>query len=199
MARKKMRWWKFWGDYFSSLEFGDSINALELGCGRTPTRGCVTIDRDAALGADVCHDLNVVPWPFASESFDVIVAFSVIEHVHDPIKVLVECHRILRPGGKVVLLTPHFSAAGSYVDPTHLWHLSAQSFDYLIQGTDLEHRYGSFATARYVMTTRLISLAGAWEWVPGLQYFVNRFPGFWEKYLCFIIRGEGLYFELGRA
>ena len=44
----------------------------------------------------------------ASESFDVAMMDSVIEHVLDPLRVLQIVHRILRPRGVVVLKTPRF-------------------------------------------------------------------------------------------
>ena len=44
----------------------------------------------------------------ASESFDVAMMDSVIEHVLDPLRVLQIVHRILRPRGVVVLKTPKF-------------------------------------------------------------------------------------------
>ena len=46
--------------------------------------------------------------PFASESFDAILSFDVIEHVQDVPKTLSECHRVLRPGGKAFLAFPSY-------------------------------------------------------------------------------------------
>lgn len=39
------------------------------------------------------------------ESFDVVTVFEVIEHLKNPIRLLRECHRILRPGGLMVFRT----------------------------------------------------------------------------------------------
>lgn len=49
---------------------------------------------------------------FASDYFDVITANHVFEHVHDPIGFLKEIYRILRPGGKMILVTPNFNSLG---------------------------------------------------------------------------------------
>src|SRR6202165_3667238 len=45
--------------------------------------------------------------PFAGESFDLIVCLWVLEHLKEPLKVLSEVRRVLRPGGHFVFLTPN--------------------------------------------------------------------------------------------
>jgi predicted SAM-dependent methyltransferase len=53
-------------------------------------------------------DLNR-PLPVESASVDCTYAFSVLEHLLMPCAFLAECHRVLRPGGRLVLLTPNIS------------------------------------------------------------------------------------------
>lgn len=43
---------------------------------------------------------------FKSQTFDAVVALEVLEHVHEPIKVLTEIKRILKKNGYAVLLVP---------------------------------------------------------------------------------------------
>lgn len=45
--------------------------------------------------------------PFAPESFDLITSSHVIEHVHDPLAHLGQVRRLLRPGGRTVIVTPN--------------------------------------------------------------------------------------------
>ena len=45
--------------------------------------------------------------PFAGQSFDLVVCLWVLEHVESPESVLREVHRVLRPGGHFVFLTPN--------------------------------------------------------------------------------------------
>ena len=42
--------------------------------------------------------------PFAGESFDVVVSTQVYEYVHDMPAALAQAHRVLKPGGRIVIL-----------------------------------------------------------------------------------------------
>lgn len=44
--------------------------------------------------------------PFPAQSFDVVTASALIEHVDDPRAMLCEVHRVLCPGGVVIITTP---------------------------------------------------------------------------------------------
>ena len=54
----------------------------------------------------VC-DIAAIPEP--DESFDAILCSEVLEHVPDPIKVIDEFARLLKPGGKLILTAPFAS------------------------------------------------------------------------------------------
>ena len=62
----------------------------------------------------VPHDLAVIPLPFSSETFDVIVFAEVLEHLNfNPLPLLCEFSRILRPSGVVYLATPNLVSASN--------------------------------------------------------------------------------------
>ena len=44
--------------------------------------------------------------PFEDESFDVVTMLAVLEHIENEKHILQEIHRVLRPGGKLVLTVP---------------------------------------------------------------------------------------------
>jgi len=46
------------------------------------------------------------PLPFADGSFDAVVMLATLEHFHDTAPVARECHRVLRPGGRVIITVP---------------------------------------------------------------------------------------------
>ena len=49
---------------------------------------------------------------FPESHFDAVHSAHVIEHVYDPLSLLRECHRILKPGGRLVILTPNIESWG---------------------------------------------------------------------------------------
>jgi SAM-dependent methyltransferase len=61
--------------------------------------------------------------PLASETFDVVICASLIEHVPDPARLLEEVRRILRPGGMAYLSFPPFYTpiGGHQFSPFHLF------------------------------------------------------------------------------
>ncbi len=186
---------RFWSERFPYLrEFARSHRVLHAGPGHEAELG-ITVDRNPLVKPDVIADLNK-SLPFRAGSFDAIYAFSVLEHLEGFFEVMAEFHRILRPGGFVAILTPHFSNDASFVDPSHRLHLSSRSFDYLIGGSGLERDYGFYASARFSIRIRLLMLEPPWNRLPWLQRIVNRFPSTYERLFCYVVRGRGVYVEL---
>jgi ubiquinone/menaquinone biosynthesis C-methylase UbiE len=66
--------------------------------------------------------------PLPDESFDIVLSWSVFEHVSNPVAVLSEMRRILRPGGFMFLqIWPlYFSQRGS-----HLWNWYPEGWEHL--------------------------------------------------------------------
>ena len=57
-------------------------------------------------------DLNE-PLPFADASFDALACVDGIEHIENPFALIREAHRVLRPGGSLVISTPNIMALRS--------------------------------------------------------------------------------------
>jgi len=55
----------------------------------------------------VCADLNSGKLPYADEGLDDVTCIEVIEHVLDPMKLLRDIYRVLKPNGQLVLTTPN--------------------------------------------------------------------------------------------
>ena len=102
------------------------MDILNLGAGNKIIEGAVNHDQvKHRPEIDVVHDLDVLPWPWADESFDVIAARAVFEHLRiNLFQSMDECWRILRPGGKAVIKIPYWKHDNSYADPSHYWHFA---------------------------------------------------------------------------
>jgi len=61
--------------------------------------------------SDVSHQVDIQDMPFADESYDLIFASHVLEHVRDDNRALKEIWRVLRPGGVAILPVPVVSEA----------------------------------------------------------------------------------------
>lgn len=165
---------------------------LELGAGRTPSSaGVVTLDRAASTRPDIVHDINVVPWPLETSSFDLIRCYDVVEHLDDLLSVMGEIHRVGAPGARVEITTPHYSSANSWTDPTHRHHLGIRSFDYFTDG----HALSYYSDARFTIRERRIrfrnTLAGR-----VIERFANRHPELYEEHLAWMLPAFFLWFVL---
>ena len=125
---------------------------LDAGCGRylkfskelAPTAEVVGIDLEPTLEATnecfpfgICGDLAKLP--LRSEYFDVVISRFVVEHLPDPTQVFEELYRVLKPGGKVILLTP---CKWDYVSliaaaTPYFWHRSLVSRIFRVSKDDV--------------------------------------------------------------
>lgn len=96
---------------------------LDLGCGQNKrSPGFVGVDSLALTGVDIVHDLTQ-PWPWEDDSVTEIHASHFLEHF-DPLDrchIVNEMWRVLKVGGTVTIICPHWSSCRAYGDPTHKW------------------------------------------------------------------------------
>ena len=167
---------------------------LDVGCGINKYPGAIGIDRNPRTRADVIANLDQFPYPFRDGSFGQLRASHVIEHVADVVAAMEEFHRVLAPGGRVFITTPHYTDFSSFCDPTHRWHLNSFSFRYF---GDNHGGFGYYSQARFREISVHVKLLALWRYL-GFEFLVNRFPRFrrfWEYYLCYVIRGKVMDFE----
>lgn len=72
---------------------------------------------------------NFPPFAVASDQYDVVVSFQVIEHIPDDVFYLKEIHRVLKPGGLALITTPNRSMSLT----RNPWHEREYTGDELLQ------------------------------------------------------------------
>jgi SAM-dependent methyltransferase len=131
---------------------------LDIGCGKNKREGFVGLDQFAMDGVDVVCKLNtrvwtftdlpkeplnegvIVPNPtkglfmFSDNSVDEVHSSHFLEHLTGSERVFFfnELYRIMKPGAKATIITPHWASNRAYGDFTHQWPpVSEMSFFYL--------------------------------------------------------------------
>lgn len=173
---------------------------LDVGCGTNKHPGAIGLDNNPRTGADVIHDLGEIPYPFPDSEFDLVISNHVVEHVPDVMAFISELHRITRPGGRIRLLTPHYTNPDWANDPTHRNHINSYTFNTFLPDRQL---FDFYTDIQLKPLDCYVSLLGLWKAV-GIEFLVNsdrknhklRFlRKFWEQYLSYVIRGKELRFE----
>lgn len=99
---------------------------LQLGCGTSPKKGYINLDKEKLKGVDVVHNLDKYPWPFPDSYFDEVYGQDVIEHVQDLFKAMNEIRRICRKGAVVRLIVPYWHSSAAFY-PNHNYFFNVDS------------------------------------------------------------------------
>lgn len=96
---------------------------LDIGCGKKKQDGHIGIDRISFPGVDHVLDAGNDRWPFDDGSIDEVYASHFVEHLtpKERIHFANEAHRVLKKGGKALIIVPHWASARAYGDLTHQW------------------------------------------------------------------------------
>jgi ubiquinone/menaquinone biosynthesis C-methylase UbiE len=81
--------------------------------------------------------------PFDDNSFDIVYTKSFVEHFYHPEKIFKEIFRVLKPGGKVITLTPHwkYMYKNFYEDYSHRTPFTIESINYIQQTSGFKNIY----------------------------------------------------------
>jgi SAM-dependent methyltransferase len=183
---------------------------LDIGC----ASGTFIAEAQAvyrAAGADISFDacrvarnqgLDVVvadaaALPFASASLDVITMWDTLEHISDPVAVLADVARVLRPGGTLALTTGDVSSLCARLSgrrwhlltvPEHRYFFSPRSLMRVFDRVGLRctacHHAGGYYSPAYILERLAKSLRAGigaverlhgWRWLRETTVYVNLF------------------------
>lgn len=164
------------------LDLKSGLEVLDAGCGtgnllaallaRQPGVQAAGLDfspamlrltrRKASTASVRVHNLNET-FPYRPASFDAITCVNVIYTLPDPVAVLSEFRRVLRPGGRVVLVTPlpGFSPATILADQVRRARTTAAWMEILVH-------------IPHVVAIMLLNAIIQWRGVQGSYHFVDR-------------------------
>ena len=171
------------------------MRVLQLGCGSDKYPGAIGLDVNPRSEADVICDLNLYPYPFAADTFDLVLCEHILEHLDDVIKVMEEIHRVSRAGARVIIRVPHFSSVYYYSDPTHKHPFGRHSFDYFVPGTPV--RKFNYSSVEFHLVQVGFPPPPDAGWIKRAIFRrINGFGDFYERRLTFIFPRHLLEFHL---
>lgn len=100
--------------------------------------------------------------PLPDNSADYYLILNIVEHVKEPLKMLQECERILKPGGKVLLYVPNIRE--EHQVPCDYFRYTRYGFQTIIDKTNLK-------TIKAEPVSGVFDVAGM-----ALQHSINYFP-----------------------
>lgn len=126
------------------------MSELLIGCGNSRRKkltlddnwewsDLTTLDHDPNCEADITHDLESVPWPVASDSFDEVHAYEVLEHLGKQgdfrafFAHFGEIYRALKPGGLLIATVPAWNDVWAWADPSHTRVIAPETLVFLDQ------------------------------------------------------------------
>jgi len=179
---------------------------IDIGSGPRPRPGFYGLDREAAEGVDIVADLNQPLDLLPDNCAEHVFSSHSLEHIDDLLLAVREIHRIVRPGGLVEIIAPHFSNPYYYSDPTHVRFFGLYTMSYFV---DVEKQPGARKVPAFPGAPRFemeaVTLAfyrfNLFDrlFVPLLRYLVNRTPGaqhFYELRLAWIFPAAEVRYKL---
>ena len=140
LANQGLEYWYVRSHLLSSTKRSDKI--LEIGCGFGYLTFAMKQSNYNACGIDLSQEVietakslfgegfynkSIQDFIKKKEKFDLIILTEVIEHVPDPVELILECKQILRQNGTILISTPNRSIYSSQLSwsveapPVHLW------------------------------------------------------------------------------
>jgi len=165
------------------------MNKLNIGCGKDIKEDYINLDIENYKGVNVVWNLNKFPYPFDDDYFDEILGEQVLEHLDDPIKVMIELKRIIKDTGMIIIRVPHHAGGNAYADVTHKQFFNSRAFNNLAEKTNT------------ILSYCRIGFGNSYWDFPIISAIINLHSGtrkLFDYYLCYLIRPievEGVFIK----
>lgn len=136
------------------------LSVLDIGCGTGMTMRDILRRGHSVVGADIteamlnqakavvsqypdqasCILSDVENVPFEDGSFDVVVCMGVLQYLQTDEKAVREIHRVVRPGGLVVLTLPNIFRINNLLDP---YYYCIRGIQFLVQTSPFRNKRGA--------------------------------------------------------
>jgi predicted SAM-dependent methyltransferase len=139
----------------------ESVPKLHIGCGENVLPNWLNADYFPER-KDILHLDATKPFRLPSNSFDFVFSEHMIEHISyiDAMSMLRECHRVLRPGGRVRISTPDLAfVVGLYAS----------------EKSELQNNYIEWSSRTYI----------SWAPDPTDTFVINNFVRDWEHHFIY--------------
>jgi SAM-dependent methyltransferase len=158
-----------WAGEAGALGCDRSFRVLDAGAGSAPYRevfrhvGYETADLTAYKKGygDIDHVCDLADMPMDSGQYDLVFCSQTLEHIKNPIQVLREFHRVLKPGGQAWLSAPFFYEEHEqpfdfYRYTQYAWRHMATEAGFTVKNIEwLEGYYGTVAYQMHMAARNL--------------------------------------------
>ena len=180
---------------------------LDLGCG--PVRrhpDWIGVDRLDYESVDLVGEVHDVLRMFPAGTVDEVHSSHFFEHVHDLPRLMSEIERVLKNGGLLDVVVPHFSNPYGYSDYTHRRFFGLYTFSHLVKDNVLKARIPGYQSGLQfeLEKVKLVFrspfrvghvLKGWVGWLVNSSAWVQTF---YEENLCYLVPCYEIRFTLRR-
>lgn len=167
---------------------------LHLGCGRNKIADSLGVDIAPSPAVDLIWDLNKIPWPLPTASFDKVYLIDVLEHLDNVISVMEEVHRVSKEGATVFIQSPFASSFRVWADPSHRRGFTSTSFRYFTAEFCAAHF--EYSKARFRVRHVEYRVCPSRWYDRLIAALANRFKTVYEKRFLYWFPLDNIYFEL---
>lgn len=129
---------------------------LDIGCGKHKKEGHIGIDVIPFEGVDHVLNAGTERLPFEDGSVEEIHTSHFVEHLNakERIHFVNEAARVLKQGGKMTIIVPHWASCRAYGDLTHQWPPVSEFWFYYLskEWREVNAPHNDFYTCDFAVT-----------------------------------------------